>query len=108
MRGAAARRRKRLKPGDLPGAVRAPYPGFIEPCLATAGTAVPARGHWLHEIKHDGYRSQGHRTGGRSPLYTRNGYDWTRRFARIAEGLKQLPARQFILDGEIVVTDARG
>jgi len=54
MRRAAARRRKRLKPGDLPGSVRAPYPEFIEPCLATPGTAVPARGHWLHEIKHDG------------------------------------------------------
>jgi bifunctional non-homologous end joining protein LigD len=54
MRRAAARRRKPLKPGDLPRAIRAPYPGFIEPCLATPGTAVPARGQWLHEIKHDG------------------------------------------------------
>jgi ATP-dependent DNA ligase len=54
MRRAAARRRKRLKPGDLPGAVRAPYPEFINPCLATPGTAVAERGHWLHEIKHDG------------------------------------------------------
>ena len=108
MRRAAARRRQRLKPGDLPGAVRAPYPGFIDPCLATSGTAVPARGTWLHEIKHDGYRAQGHLNGARPLIYTRNGYDWTQRFARIAEALKQLPARQIILDGEIVVTDARG
>jgi bifunctional non-homologous end joining protein LigD len=108
MRRAAARRRKQLKPGDLRGAVRLPYPGFIEPCLATSATAVPARGTWLHEIKHDGYRAQGHLNGARPLIYTRNGYDWTQRFARIAEALKQLPARQVILDGEIVVTDARG
>src|ERR1700761_8720208 len=108
MRRAAARRRQKLGPGDLQGAVRAPYPGFIDPCLATSGTAVPARGTWLHEIKHDGYRAQGHLNGARSFIYTRNGYDWTQRFARIAEALKQLTARQVILDGEIVVTDARG
>jgi hypothetical protein len=29
---------------ELPGAVRAPYPGFVAPCLTTAGTAVPVRG----------------------------------------------------------------
>jgi bifunctional non-homologous end joining protein LigD len=108
MRRAAARRRQRLKPGDLPGAVRAPYPGFIDPCLATSGTAVPAEGTWLHEIKHDGYRGQGHLEGARSLIYTRKGYDWTQHFLPIAEALKQLPARQLILDGEIVVMDARG
>src|SRR4051794_31421533 len=108
MRRAAARRRKRSTPGDLPGAVRAPYPGFIEPCLATSGTSVPAQGTWLHEIKHDGYRAQGHLNGGGSLIYTRGGYDWTQQFVPIAEALKQLPAREVILDGEIVVTDARG
>src|SRR4051812_29780802 len=108
MRRAAAQRRKQLEPGDLRGARRAPYPGFIDPCLATSGTAVPARGTWLHEIKHDGYRAQGHLNGARPLVYTRNGYDWTQRFLRIAAALRQLPARQVILDGEIVVTDARG
>jgi ATP-dependent DNA ligase len=36
----------------------------------------------------------------------RNGYDWTQRFSPVAAALRRLPARQFILDGEIVVTDA--
>jgi len=44
MRRAAAGPRKRLKPGDLPVAVRAPYPEFIDPCLATSGTTVPREG----------------------------------------------------------------
>src|SRR3954471_248373 len=108
MRAAAARRRKRLKPGDLRGAVRAPFPGFIEPCLATAGTAVPARGHWLHEIKHDGYRAQAHVRQGKTTLFTRNGYDWTPRFRPIADALRPLEGHDLVLDGEIVVMDERG
>ena len=108
MRRAAARRRKQLRLGDVPGAVRAPYPGFIEPCLATAGTALPPRGTWLHEIKHDGYRAQGHVLRGRPAIYTRNGYDWTNRFKQIAETLSQLCATSCVIDGEIVVTDERG
>jgi bifunctional non-homologous end joining protein LigD len=105
---APARRRPRSTVADILGAVRTPCPGFIAPCLATSGDRVPSRGTWLHEIKHDGYRAQGHLNGTRPLIYTRNGYDWTQRLARIAEALKQLPARQVILDGEIVVTDARG
>lgn len=104
----AARRRPRSPLGDLAGATRAAYPGFIAPCLATPGDRVPLWGAWLHEIKHDGYRAQAHKRNGQSILYTRNGYDWTQRFAVIADALKSLRARDIVLDGEIVVMDARG
>jgi hypothetical protein len=33
-----------------PGATRAPYPGFIEPCLATL-RPEPRGDGWLYEIK---------------------------------------------------------
>jgi len=66
------------------------------------------RGHWIHEIKYDGYRVQAHRTAERTALYTRRGYDWRERFAGIAVELAQLSARELILDGEVVVLDARG
>jgi len=105
---AAAPRRARTNTAKVAGAVPAPYPAFIEPCLATPGTRIPTRGSWLHEIKHDGYRAQGHVVGGRSKIYTRNGFDWTQRFTRVAEALRQLPVRDVVLDGEIVVMDARG
>ena len=108
MRGAAARRRTRLSPADVRGAVRAPYPAFIEPCLATPGTALPSRGTWLHEIKHDGYRAQAHVRDGTPVIYTRNGYDWTPRFQLIADALAPLSAHQVVLDGEVVVMDERG
>jgi ATP-dependent DNA ligase len=38
------------KPGT-----KAPYPGFIEPALATTAEAVPSGQRWVHEIKFDGY-----------------------------------------------------
>lgn len=37
---------------------KAPYPGFIEPALATSGDKLPAGERWVHEIKFDGYRVQ--------------------------------------------------
>lgn len=51
---ATVRRRSGSTLRDLPGAVRAAYPGFIAPCLATPGERLPERGKWIHEIKHDG------------------------------------------------------
>lgn len=76
-------------------------------CLRTP-RGTPRGREWIDEIKHDGYRAQGHVIGGRSIIYTRNGFDWTNRFKRVAEALKQLPARDCVVDGEIVVTDERG
>jgi hypothetical protein len=35
--------------------VKAPYPGFIEPALASSIAKVPIGGRWIHEIKFDGY-----------------------------------------------------
>jgi bifunctional non-homologous end joining protein LigD len=40
--------------------VKAPYPGFVEPALATPVDKVPSDERWIHEIKFDGYRVQVH------------------------------------------------
>ncbi len=37
------------------GGIKANYPGFIEPSLATSIDKVPAGERWIHEIKFDGY-----------------------------------------------------
>jgi bifunctional non-homologous end joining protein LigD len=37
-----------------PGAARAPYPGFIAPCLATLRSEPPRGDGWLYELKYDG------------------------------------------------------
>ena len=92
----------------LPGARPAAMPGFIEPCLPTLKDAPPAGRQWVHEIKFDGYRVQAHLADGRARLFTRNGYDWTPRFARIAAAVRKLPVNKIVLDGEVVVQSATG
>src|SRR5260221_12202940 len=87
----------------LQGAHPAGMPGFVEPCLPTLKDAPPAGGQWVHEIKFDGYRVQAHLADGRVTLFTRSGYDWTPRFARIAAAVRKLPVNKIVLDGELVV-----
>lgn len=68
----------------------------------------PAGPDWLHEIKHDGFRLQVIRNGDRVRLFTRNGNDWSKRYPSIVECAASLPARSFVLDGEVVCCDGDG
>jgi len=92
----------------LPGAKTVEFPGFIKPQLATLRDSVPSREGWLHEIKFDGYRIQGHLIEGRPALLTRNGHDWTHRMPALAEALARIPSNHLIVDGEIIIPDSRG
>lgn len=84
-------------------------PGFVEPCLARLQATPPAGQEWLHEVKFDGYRVQAHLQGGKIKLYTRTGLDWTGKFGeQLVASLANLPAKQAILDGEIVVVGDKG
>ena len=92
----------------LPGAKPAAHPGFVDPCLATVRSAVPAGDRWTYEIKFDGYRVQAHLLGGRPVLYTRGSHDWTPRFSSVARAVADLPANDVILDGEVIVQRSDG
>jgi bifunctional non-homologous end joining protein LigD len=92
----------------LPASRSAPFPRFIEPCLATIRSSVPNGGSYVHEVKLDGYRVQGHVRDGSVTLYTRSGFDWTNRFATIAADMVRLPAKGLVIDGEIISADANG
>ncbi|TIP50457.1 MAG: ATP-dependent DNA ligase, partial [Mesorhizobium sp.] len=105
-----------LKPGALPGAVKAAPPSRIEPQLATQ-VAKPPGGEgpaektgelWLHEIKFDGYRTMVHVVDGEVRLITRGGIDWTKRYGDLPQAFSRLPVAQAIIDGEIMVLDDRG
>ena len=54
-------------------------------CIPTLGKKVPHTPDWIHEIKYDGYRLRLERDGDRVRLFTRNGYDWTKRYPWIVE-----------------------
>jgi bifunctional non-homologous end joining protein LigD len=69
---------------------------------------VPAGDDWLHEIKHDGYRLLCTLQNGRVRLLSRGGLDWTDKLSRLAAGARELPAREAVLDGEIVILRTDG
>jgi bifunctional non-homologous end joining protein LigD len=75
---------------------------FIKPQLATLRSSAPKGEQWLHEIKFNGYRLQVHLNNGRVTIYTRNGLDWTKRFALIADAFN-IAVERAIFDGEVVV-----
>ena len=81
---------------------------FIPPCSPIRAKEVPASDGWLHEVKFDGYRVQAHKVGSRVIIHSRNGHDFTERFASIAQVLHELAAKMAVLDGEVVASDADG
>jgi bifunctional non-homologous end joining protein LigD len=79
---------------------------FIEPQLASPVEQPPEGNHWIHEIKHVGYRSQVLVERGR--VLTRNGYDWTDRYPSIVRTAAKLRCKSAIIDGEAIVQDGDG
>jgi bifunctional non-homologous end joining protein LigD len=95
-------------PGKIAGAIAAPMPTKWRPQLATPVEAAPLGKGWVHEIKYDGYRTLVFFEAGKARLITRNGHDWTNRYSALARAFEKLPCKSAILDGEVVVQDARG
>jgi len=62
--------------------------GFIEPMLALALRKLHEGPPWSYELKSDGYRALGLKDNGRARLLSRNGMDFTKRFASIARALE--------------------
>jgi bifunctional non-homologous end joining protein LigD len=92
----------------LPAVKPGPFPGFIEPMLATLGSKVPTGAGYVHEVKLDGYRIQAHLHDGLVTLFTRSGLDWTKRFPTTAADIARLPAGKLVIDGEVISADADG
>jgi bifunctional non-homologous end joining protein LigD len=62
----------------------------------------------VHETKHDGYRLQVRRDGDRVRLFTRRGFDWSKRYPAIARTAAALRCTSFTIDGEAVVCGPDG
>jgi bifunctional non-homologous end joining protein LigD len=63
---------------------------LVEPMLALAVTKLPEGPAWTYELKFDGYRALGLKANGKVRLLSRNGKDFTRRFASIARAKRSL------------------
>ena len=97
---------QRRKPAAI--GVKAPFPGFVEPALASSIEKVPSGARWIHEIKFDGYRVQIHLANEAVKVFTRRGHDWTNRFKKVADDAWHIKAGSAIVDGEVVVPAADG
>jgi bifunctional non-homologous end joining protein LigD len=78
-----------------------PVVQLIQPVL----TKPFHRDGYVYEEKYDGWRVVAYTEGRHVRLVSRRGVDHTERFADIAAGIRRLPARTLILDGEGGVFD---
>ena len=80
-------------------ALRPPYP----PMEARLVEELPEGAEWAYEPKWDGFRCVAFREGRSIELQSKSGQSLTRYFPEVAETLRSVDARRFVLDGEIVV-----
>jgi ATP-dependent DNA ligase len=78
------------------------------PAEAKAVAKIPADPGWLYEPKWDGFRCLAFRHGDEVVLQSKAGQPLGRYFPEMVEALRELPARTFVLDGEIVIFENSG
>src|SRR6476660_10047904 len=81
---------------------------FIDFQLPSLSNAPPEGDGWIHEIKHDGFRTQLLVERGKARALTRRAFDWSAKYAPIVEAAAALPVKSAIIDGEVVVFDKKG
>ena len=62
----------------------------------------------IHEVKHDGYRVQLHKSGRSAVIYSKNGREFSNRFPGILHALLGLPCKSSIIDAEVVALKEDG
>ena len=97
-----------ISPSKVKGARKATFPSKISPMLASLARAPFSDEKWLFEPKLDGFRTLAFINGGKIWLQSRNEIDVTEHYKTLIDSLKQQPATQLILDGEIVALDSKG
>ncbi len=77
-------------------------PPFL-PMEAENAAEIPQGDNWQYEPKWDGFRCLAFRDGADIELQSKAGQPLARYFPEMVEGLLALRAKQFVLDGEIVI-----
>ncbi len=91
------------RPKPPAGSVKANYPGFIAPALATSITKVPSGDRWIHEVKFDGYRVQVHIVNEAVRIFHPARSRLNQPFQKIAADAWHVNAKSAIIDGEVTV-----
>jgi bifunctional non-homologous end joining protein LigD len=93
-------------PGALAGAKKIPIPNEVSVALAQLAETPFSDPAWLFEIKWDGERALAYIRDGELEMRARSGRNITAEYPDLKPIVKQLNARQAIVDGEIVVLDS--
>ena len=91
-------------PSDLPSAKAR----FIEPMKPRLVDKPSERGDWIYELKFDGIRLIVVKIDKKISLLSRNKNELRERFPEIVDAVKNLPARECVIDGEVVALDQEG
>jgi bifunctional non-homologous end joining protein LigD len=83
-------------------------PKFIEPMKARLVEELARSENWLLELKHDGFRVMAVKNGASVELFSRNYKPLTGTFPKVTAAVRQLPAEQLVLDGEVVALNEAG
>lgn len=82
-------------------------PGYA-PMEARIVDELPTGPDWQYEPKWDGFRCLAFRDGASVELRSKSGQPLTRYFPEIVDAVAAIPAKRFVLDGEIVVPVEEG
>lgn len=77
-------------------------PRFRKPQLAQLTDTLTTDDDRWHELKFDGYRALVSLGKSGARVFTRNGHDWSDRFASLLPGFDEIECEDALLDGEIV------
>jgi bifunctional non-homologous end joining protein LigD len=75
--------------------------------LCESAERPPEGREWRYELKLDGFRAIGRKSGRSAQLWSRNQKDFARRFPNVVRGTAELPSDTAI-DGEIVALEENG
>src|ERR1700736_3795485 len=83
-------------------------PRFVEPMKPRLVEHPPETGDWLYELKFDGIRAIACKDGDKVNLISRNRNELRSRYPEIADAVKEFPAEECVIDGEVVALDEQG
>lgn len=83
-------------------------PAFVEPMKALLLDELPKGPDWIYELKFDGVRALAIKDNRRVELISRSSKDLGSKYHELLDPLENLPAKQAVLDGEIVALDEQG
>jgi bifunctional non-homologous end joining protein LigD len=83
-------------------------PKFVAPQVPMLSAAPPEGHGWIHEIKHDGFRTLLRIDRQDIRAYTRGGHDWSDKYGWVINACQKFKCQSALIDGEIIVQDKNG